>query len=213
LASNPAPKQFGVNIVYNDTATREIHYLINGKNASRTSLVMNAYRCVGPCIAGIVEVVIEDTARLWSNPNTWKSGKVPLEGEDAIVQSGYNIIYDIENDSPIYRYIEINGRVTFPDDGKKRNLRANYLFVRIGELIIGNQTNPYQSEAMITLYGNHQDEYIAFSNDVEAGNKFIANTALISMWGAPRKHRSRLLKTVNINDTEILVEAGLGWRA
>ena len=54
---------------------------------------------------------------------------------------------------------------------------------------------------------------MVFTNDVEGGNKVIANTALISMWGTPRKHRTRLLKTVNINDTEILVEAGLGWKA
>jgi hypothetical protein len=34
--------QTGANVVYNDTATREIHLLINGKNASRNPLIMKA---------------------------------------------------------------------------------------------------------------------------------------------------------------------------
>ena len=88
------------------------------------------------------------------------------------------------------------GRVTFLDDGKKRNLRAQYIFVRVGELIIGTKETPYQSEASITLFGNQQSNYFVFTNDIEGGNKGIANTALISIWGKPRIHRSRLLKTV-----------------
>jgi hypothetical protein len=31
------------------------------------------------------------------------------------------------------------------------------VFVRMGELIIGNETNPYEGEAKITLYGFKED--------------------------------------------------------
>jgi hypothetical protein len=55
--------------------------------------------------------------------------------------------------------------------------------------------------AEITLFGLKDDDSIVFVDTVEGGNKVIANTGLISMWGIPRSYRSRLLKTVNPNDT------------
>lgn len=104
LATNNAPKQTGVNIVYNDTATREIHYIINGKNASRTSLIMQCHRCIGPCIPAVQNQLIETNIRYWSKPESWTSNRVPLEGEDVVVEPGWNMIYDLE-ESPIYRYV------------------------------------------------------------------------------------------------------------
>jgi hypothetical protein len=88
-------------------------------------------------MTAIEDVVIEDTVSYWSSPATW-NGTVPVEGDDIIMESGKNIVYDLEGDSPIYNKIEINGRLTFLDDGKDRHLRAKYIFVRSGELIIGN---------------------------------------------------------------------------
>jgi hypothetical protein len=80
LSTNSSIRQFGANVLYNDTATREIHYLINGKNPSRTSLVMNTYRCDGPCMAAIADVAIEDNVRYWSRNDTWANNTVPSEG-------------------------------------------------------------------------------------------------------------------------------------
>jgi G8 domain len=83
----------------------------------------------------------------------------------------------------------------------------------MGELIIGNETNPFQGQAQITLYGMKQDEQIVYENAIEAGNKVLANTALIKMFGASRKSRTRLLSPVNAYTTTFTVEAGLDWRA
>jgi hypothetical protein len=46
---------------------------------------MKGYRCIGPCLPSIKEVTIDTTQRMWSNPDTWLSGKVPKEDEDAII--------------------------------------------------------------------------------------------------------------------------------
>ena len=56
LSQDASVRQFGANIVYNDTETREIHYIINGKNKTRNSLVMQGYRCIGSCLASIETV-------------------------------------------------------------------------------------------------------------------------------------------------------------
>jgi hypothetical protein len=199
LSNNNAPKQTGVNIVYNDTATREIHFMINGKNASRTTINMVCHRCVGPCIPAVNKVAVEENIRYWSKPESWTSKKVPLENEDVIVEPGWNMIYDLE-ESPVYRYVQINGRVTFKTDAPKLHFRAKYLYVRMGELLIGSENAPFAGQAMITLFGMKQDEHIVYENAIEAGNKILANTALISMWGQQRSTRTRLLKTVMPND-------------
>ena len=159
--------------------------MINGKNASRKSINMVAYRCVGPCIPAVNNQVIEANVRYWSRPESWKTGRIPLENEDVVVEPGWNMIYDLE-ESPIYRYVQINGRVTFKTDAPKLHLRAKYLYVRMGELLIGSQEVPFAGQALITLYGMKQDEHIIYENAIEAGNKILANTALISMWGQPR---------------------------
>ena len=51
----PQTLQTGDNVVYNDTATREILLLINGKNATRNTIFMQGYRCNGPCMAAITD--------------------------------------------------------------------------------------------------------------------------------------------------------------
>jgi len=65
---------------------------------------MMGWRCDGPCLPSISKVNITGPLRLWSDPATWKSGQVPKEGEDAEVQTGYDVLYDLE-ESPIYRYV------------------------------------------------------------------------------------------------------------
>ena len=181
--------------MYNQTAVREIHYLVNGKNSSRKELVMRGWRCDGPCIPAISKVEITGPLRLWSDPMTWPSGVLPQADEDVEVPPGYDVLYDLE-ESPIYRYVQINGRVTFKEDAQRLHFRAKYIFVRMGELHIGNETSPFQGQALITLYGDKRDQHIIYDNAIEAGNKVLANTGLMSFWGVPRPFtRSRLLQT------------------
>jgi hypothetical protein len=42
----PADYETGDNIVYNDTATRQFHFLVNGKNSSKNDVTITGYRCV-----------------------------------------------------------------------------------------------------------------------------------------------------------------------
>ena len=73
---------------------------------------MKGDRCIGPCLTAISNVAIETNIRYWSNASSWNNSKVPLAGEDIVIPSGQNFVYDLPV-SPIYNYIQINGRVTF----------------------------------------------------------------------------------------------------
>lgn len=212
LTTAASALQMGANVVYNATAVREMHFLINGKNETKKQLVIKGYRCDGSCLPAIAKVNITGPLRLWSDPKTWPNGVLPKEGEDVEVPPGMDVLYDLE-ESPIYRYVQINGRTTFKTDAPRLNLRAKYVFVRAGELHIGNETNPFEGQAQITLYGYKQDQHIVYDNAIEAGNKILANTGILSFWGVPRPFtRTRLLKTGNPKDLTIQVEAGLSWK-
>ena len=102
-------------------------------------------------------VPIETNYRLWSNPASWPNNTLPKQGDNIVIQPGQNFVFDLEN-SPVYDYVQINGRVTFKQDAPKLNLTANYIFVRAGELIIGNATNPYLGLAYISLNGSKDSE-------------------------------------------------------
>lgn len=165
--------------------------MINGANSSRKSIVMQAYRCIGACQAAVKNDNIETTIRYWSNATSWASGKVPQANETVVIEASQNFVYDLV-DSPIYNYIQVNGRLTFLVTAEKLHLRCKYLFVRAGELIIGSETNPFKGQAQITLYGEKESEQIVYTNAIEAGNKIIANTGLMKIYGQPRIGMSRL---------------------
>jgi hypothetical protein len=204
--------QTGDNIVYNDTATRELHWVINGKNSTKSTLTIQGYRCDGPCLSETNDTVIEDTVRRWSVAESWPSGKVPVAGEDVEILPGINMLYDVE-ESPIINLLMINGRLTFEDSVKDLHLKAKYIFVKTGELIIGNETNPFTKNAKITLYGEKAFQHITLSNAIEAGNKMIMNTGMISMYGVTRNQMSRMTKEAYFADTVIHVEPGLDWQS
>lgn len=53
---------------------------------------------------------------------------------------------------------------------------------------------------------------MVYDNAVEAGNKILANTALLAFYGQTRNTRSRLLQTAYKGNLTVKVESGLGWR-
>lgn len=150
------PRESGINMVYNQTDVREIHTIVNGKNPNKLNIFMKGSRCIGACIPSIVKVPIEDRVRLWSDPTSWASGAVPLAGEDIVIPPGQNFVFDLV-ESPIYNYIQINGRVTFKPDAPALHLKAKYVFVRAGELIIGTSAARFAGNAQITLFGEKEN--------------------------------------------------------
>jgi hypothetical protein len=87
------------------------------------------------------------------------------------------------------------------------------LYVRAGELLIGNATHPYNGNATIRLYGQPTDETIAFSPEIETGNKVLAIVGTAKFYGKNRDRISRLRATSLKNDKTITVYPGLDWQA
>ena len=92
---------------------------------------------------------------------------------------------DLE-ETPVYRLVRVNGILNFKDDIDIK-FNAKHIFVRAGELNIGSKDKPYEKNCVITLYGEKNDAGIVYDNALEAGNKLIANTNIINMFGKKRK--------------------------
>jgi len=121
--------------------------VINGKNASRSNVVIKAYECAGgSCLPPIKDQPLETTIRYWSNETSWPSGILPRDGDDIVIQSGWNMVFDLPQ-SPVLNSLEINGHLTFDVTQANLELRSQYIFVRAGALIIGNETDPFPGNA------------------------------------------------------------------
>ena len=143
--------------------------------------MLNGVRCVGSCTEDIVEVETESEFRMWSDVSNWPNGELPKEGDDVHIESGWKMILDIE-ETPIFKLIRVNGVLIFSDQ-MDIHLKAKHVFVRAGELHIGNETHPHPKLATITLYGEKESEAIVYDNAIEAGNKVLANVGLVKMYG------------------------------
>ena len=135
---------------------------------------------------------------------------MPQEGDDVEVPSGWNLVLDLE-ETPVFNSLTINGRLSFAQNGMDVHLRSKYIFVRAGELFIGSAEAPFENQARITLHGNQDDETLAFSGAVSAGNKILATVGDVAFYGMPRSRQARLQAPVYRGGTEILVDEGLDW--
>ena len=147
-------RESGDNIVLNDTETRELEFVINGKNPEKNEILMEGLRCItGVCaMDDVIEVPLMEGQYFWSNETVW-GGTLPQEGDDVEVPSGWNLVLDLD-ETPIFNSLTINGRLSFIQNGTNVHLRSKYIFVRAGELLIGSEDAPFEDYATITLFGN-----------------------------------------------------------
>ena len=116
--------------------------------------------------------------------------------------------------TPILKKLTINGRLTFLNNLTNPldlQLNAKIIYIRAGELFIGNATNPFEGNATIRLFGNSTDESLAYSATIEGGNKILAVLGTASIYGKPRDTLSRLRGTVYRGDLTAIVSPGLDW--
>lgn len=113
--------------MYNHTDKRIFEMAVNGRNPAKKHIKIVGLRACPTCNeveSGAfgedgVKVEIESTVRLWSLASSWThegvEGKVPIAGDSIEIKAGWNMVYDLA-DSPIFKIIIVNGRLTFLDD-------------------------------------------------------------------------------------------------
>ena len=194
IAKDEKDWEFGQNNVRNitDLSSKEeqlLTWIMSPKGIKQfgkdNHIDFTGHRCWGPCTEDIDEKPTEDKVRLWSDPSNWPGGRLPAAEEDVHVLSGWNMTMDLP-ETPIYRLVRINGILNFKDDIDIK-FNAKHIFVRAGELNIGKKDKPYLKNCQIMLYGEKNAKMIVYDEAIEAGNKLIANTNKISIFGKKRK--------------------------
>ena len=99
--------------MYVNNVTRDFAMKFDGQNNDMLKFVLERDECIteGGCNGGnvITDAQCEETERNWSDASSWATtGRVPVDGEDAVIENGWNMVLDI-SETPILRSLEING--------------------------------------------------------------------------------------------------------
>lgn len=87
--------------------------------------------------------------RLWSDVNTWNSGRLPQAGEEVTIPANMDVQLDI--DPPALGGLVIKGNLSFA--ARNTHLVTAYILVQ-GSFNIGTEANPFTAKARITLTGS-----------------------------------------------------------
>jgi hypothetical protein len=136
---------------------------------------------------------------LWSEESTWGGESAPRIGDSVFVPIGQVLIVD--ESSPKYlRLVVVEGVLLFADVGTQIEFDAEFIIVRMGNIVAGTESTPYESKLIITLYGTYQGDQLP-----EFGNKVLGcHTCKLDFHGAPKTPVwTQLEATTNPGDTQI----------
>ena len=123
------------------------------------------------------------------------------------------MVLDI-SETPLLRSLEINGRLTVNNSEDKYVLKSYLIWVRSGELIVGTEETPFMGNVTFELHGDRSSLDIYFHEEMfEAGNKVIANTGKLRMYGKNVGTKwTRLAETAQAGQSYIvLVDDPTDW--
>ncbi|CAF3361139.1 unnamed protein product [Rotaria sp. Silwood1] len=90
---------------------------------------------------------------LWSSRWTWGGDEPPEAGTLVSIDSGVTIYLDTT--TPILKVLLIDNATLIFDDSQDVALNTEYIVITNGgRLQIGNESNPFQHQAIITMYGH-----------------------------------------------------------
>jgi hypothetical protein len=204
----------GMNVVYNDTETRLMHFIVNGRDGSN-KMDITGHRCIEHCDMPDPDDDDEEKAPLglWSNPATWTNlpNRIPQEGDDVIIEKQMQIVYDI-GESPVFKSIMIEGDLSF-QRGMPHLLQSYAIWIRDGETTIGTEEEPFDSTVEIRLHGNNQSpSQINLAPQIPGGAKNLVITGSLKMFGTPRERMTRLIRDAYPGEDFIMVKTGMDLR-
>jgi len=154
--------------------------------------------------------VQENFIRKWSDPTNWPNNKIPNDGDDVEIKSGWQMVLDVSTKN--LNQLTINGYLVFNNTVDDLSLNANIILIKDGRLEIGNKDNPYKKKATINLLGDKFSKNLLIDNTQQLTNKILANLNELLIFGENRgPYKTRLLSSVKPGDKKIYVEKNLKW--
>jgi hypothetical protein len=194
---------------YHDVNNSLLYLNIQGDKQG--PLDITGFGCKLNCPKTIGTTPKEDRVRRWSVPTDWPSGKVPVDGENVVINPEWIMLLD--EDTKSLGGLEIQGDLIF-DDLKNIpiSLTSQKIWVR-GQLLAGNTETPYKNQITITLTGGKDDPYYVLAQKLPVSNKVIAVTGNLSLYGSFQGNSwSKLTSYVSAFSDTINVDKILGWK-
>lgn len=82
---------------------------------------------------------------LWSSPETWSNGSVPVAGERVLIHSTVEVIYDVQSDVPL-EWLRVDGVLTFEHDVNTRLLVETLATAPRSTINIGTSSAAIQAD-------------------------------------------------------------------
>ena len=111
-----------------------------------------------------------------------------MAGDDVVIEAEWDMVFDIA-ETPDLNSLQINGILTFENDGTDRKIKTNSLWVRAGTLNIGTEVAPFTAKANIHLLGDNSATEFDSITGIEEGNKNLVITGTANLFGKVRDER------------------------
>mmetsp|Transcript_8382 Transcript_8382/g.16636 ORF Transcript_8382/g.16636 Transcript_8382/m.16636 type:complete len:1637 (+) Transcript_8382:5150-10060(+) len=200
---------------FDNVTKMEFEIMLNGIEGTvqKGPISVKAFRCYGKhcTLTDEEEPVVQETfVRKWSDPGSWSSGKVPVDGETVTIPPEWDMLLD--TNTAILGHLEVNGKITFSST-QSVTLNSNTIFIRRGVISSGTAEVPTPASIshQIILHGTFKSKSFAFDPYIEVVNKALIVTGQLNLYGAKRDGWKRLVQNVKPGENYIFVEKG-GWR-
>jgi hypothetical protein len=201
---------------FDNVTNMEFEVMVNTveDDIHKGAISVEGLRCYGDhCTLADTEepVVVEDFVRKWSDPLSWDTGIVPVDGERVTILPEWDMLLD--TNTAVLSHLEVNGKLTF-DTTQSVTLNSYIIHIRRGSVVSGSLETPVPAQIshQIVLHGTYNSTAFAFDPYIEVVNKAMVVTGQLNMYGAPRDTWKRLCQNVKPGENVIFVEKA-GWRA
>ena len=201
----------------NNASTNQFLVIFTGTESDETSeterlLYMEGLRCTDCGYTYNSKVYQGSTWYYWSNPTSWPSGKVPVQGENVEIPNNIKMYLDVN--PPALNQLTIKGTLQVLDFPNITKLSAGYIFIRENALFqIGSESAPFANKFTIELLGKREDPSITLGEDQQGGNKVMIVTGELTIYSASAKKESitRLSTHFTTSSKVINLRTKPGW--
>ena len=211
LSSIPDPKKndFNNGDYYLDLEPKILYLGLNGK--TNGTLDIDSVKCRLTCPKDVTTAVTEDLIRNWSNASMWPGAVVPPVNSAVLIPKEWRVLLDI--DPPNLASLIIDGELIFDSSRALNTLNSYIIWVRKGNITAGSPSIPFPNKIIINILGDKKSEGLIIDNFIEIGNKILAVTGTMNLYGqAPSVIWTKLSASALIGGNTVKLIDSVDWK-
>lgn len=194
-----------------DNDTKRLDIFMSGKE-NCTTFVVRPAPCRTNCPDPTKDCAVDKVVRKWSDVANWKSGALPAEGEDVVVECPWTMLLDVA-ETPVFKSLTIVGTLMFDKAQSHTKLKSKSIYVKGGVLKAGEANAPFTQKITIEIHGERTNPTVLVDDHVDGGNKNLIVTGTMSLYGAtPAVTMTRLADYADKGASSLTVTDNVDWK-